>query len=156
MEPSTPRTLHISAMGVNTPLSKLGKKKSTDQVELPSKATRPGWYDQSATPGEPGIATIVGYISKSKVGDGVFAKMAKLKKGSTLSIERKDGSTAVFRVDKIKSYAVGKFNSKEVYGDTKRAEVRLITCGGTMHKKDKPGNVVVFGHLIEARDADAH
>lgn len=148
LEASDPKSIKIPAMKVSASLEELGKKQSK-YVALPQKPSEPGWYKQSATPGELGIATVIGYIRKSADVPGVFVHLAKLDKGDHITITRDDGSTAVFTVDKIKSYSQKGFDSDEVYGQAKpRAELRLITCGGKLHADDPKGNVVVFAHLI--------
>jgi len=154
MAKSEPRTLRIATMKVQAPIQRLGLVKGSDLVELPPQAARPGWFTKSATPGEVGIATILGYISKTRPGDGVFAHLAQLKAGQTIAVDRADGTTAVFQVDKIKSYPEGKFPGDEVFGSTKRSELRVITCGGTLKPQDRrPVNVVIFAHLIDDEDA---
>ena len=148
LEASDPKSIKIPTMKVNASLEGLGKKQSK-YVALPKKPDTPGWYKQSATPGELGIATVIGYIRKSADVPGVFVHLAKLEKGDHITITRDDGSRAVFAVDKIKSYSLKGFDSDEVYGQPKpRAELRLITCGGKLKPKDPKGNVVVFAHLI--------
>lgn len=146
---SKPKSIKIPSMKVDTSLDPLGKKQSK-YVVLPKKPGEPGWYEQSATPGELGISTVIGYIRKSADVPGVFVHLKKLDKGDHITISRADGTDAVFTVDKVKSYTEKDFDSDEVYGQSKpRAELRLITCGGTLNPKDPPGNVVVFAHLIE-------
>ena len=148
MASSTPEELSIPAMKVDSHLQVLDKNGSK-YVELPKKPSRPGWYKKSATPGELGIATVIGYIRQSKTKPGVFVHLAKLNKGDHINISRKDKKTAVFQVDKVKSYTQKKFSTDEVYGQTeKRAELRIITCGGTLKAGDPPSNVVVFAHLV--------
>lgn len=150
MKSSTPEVLSIPAMKVRSHLAVLGQKDSK-YVALPKKPSQPGWYTKSVTPGELGIATIVGYIRRSATVPGVFVHLDDLHKGDRFGISRKDKSTAVFEVDKIKSYTMKNFSTKEVYTQTeKRAEVRLITCGGTLKPGDPKGNVVVFAHLVRA------
>lgn len=147
---SKPKSIKIPSMKVDTSLDPLDKKKSK-YVTLPKKPSEPGWYEQSATPGELGIATVIGYIRKSAEVPGVFVHLKKLDKGDHITIARADGSKAVFAVDRVKSYTEKDFDSDAVYGQSKpRAELRLITCGGTLKPKDPPGNVVVFAHLIES------
>lgn len=147
---SKPKSVKIPTMKVDTSLDSLGKKKSK-YVSLPKKPAKPGWYAQSATPGELGISTMIGYIRKSEKVPGVFQHLKKLDKGDHITVTREDGSDAVFAVDKIKSYTEKNFDSDEVYGQSKpKAELRLITCGGTLKPNDPPGNVVVFAHLIKS------
>jgi sortase (surface protein transpeptidase) len=152
MKSSAPEVLSIPAMKVRSHLEVLGQKNSK-YVDLPTKPSQPGWYKKSVTPGQIGIATIIGYIRRSPKVPGVFVHLNKLHKGDRMSISRKDKSTAVFAVDRVKAYSEKNFSSQEVYGQTKpRAEVRIITCGGTLRAGDPKGNVVVFAHLVDVAD----
>jgi hypothetical protein len=75
-----------------------------------------------------------------------------LRKGSTIEIGRRDGSTAVFTVDAVEVYAARNFPDDKVYGAAPRPELRVITCGGGYSKSTGyQGNVVVFAHLTASR-----
>ena len=65
-------------------------------------------------------------------------------------VDRSDGTTATFRVDRVEEHAKDDFPTDEVYGDIDHAGLRLITCGGTFDEDtgDYTDNVVVFASLI--------
>jgi sortase (surface protein transpeptidase) len=149
MGSSRPATIAVPAIKVDARLQVLGQKKD-NLVELPKKPRKPGWYKKSATPGELGIATVVGYIRKSADEPGVFNRLGKLDKGDRIEITRANDSVAIFKVDKIKFYPVEKFSTEEVYGLSEpRAELRVITSGGSLEPGDPRGNAVVFAHLVD-------
>lgn len=55
-------------------------------------------------------------------------------------------------IDRVAAYAKAAFPTHQVYGDTtNRAELRLITCGGS-YDEDAGylGNVVAFAHLVRS------
>ncbi|KRF25709.1 class F sortase [Phycicoccus sp. Soil803] len=149
MEPSSPVALRIPSIGVNTKgivdltLDKKGK------LQAPTDFAKAGWYAGGPTPGEFGPAVIGAHVD-SKSGPAVFYRLGSLQKGATVSVLRKDGSTARFVVDRVARYSKADFPTSTVYGDTRgRAELRLITCGGafdqsTGHYVD---NIVAFAHL---------
>ncbi|MFD9359700.1 hypothetical protein [Streptomyces sp. NPDC060031] len=60
-----------------------------------------------------------------------------------------DGSTAVPAVDDVQTFKQDAFPTDKVYGDTHgKAELRLITCGGSLTPdRHWDANVVVFAHL---------
>lgn len=62
---------------------------------------------------------------------------------------RGDGRKASFVVDSAETFDKDNFPSERVYGDTPRAQVRLITCAGDYDRqvKDYTANLVVFAHL---------
>ncbi|WP_308812143.1 class F sortase [Streptomyces sp. A244] len=110
-----------------------------------------GWYRHGASPGEQGTAVAVGHLDTDS-GPAVFAGLTELKRGRIVKARRADGRTAVYTVDKIKSYEKADFPSQEVYGARGRPELRLITCGGSYdRRKGYSGNVVVFAHLTGIR-----
>ena len=147
MEASEPAALEVPSLEVDSPLLRLGQQDGKDLVELPNPVTKPGWFEKSATPGEPGVATIVGYIERGPEEPGAFVQLAKLKEGHEIHVSRDNGSTATFTVDKIEYYAEGEMPAEEVYTPSDRPELRIITCGGALHEDDPPGNAVVFAHL---------
>jgi hypothetical protein len=83
----------------------------------------------------------------------VFYGLGALKRGAEVDVDRADGVTAVFTVDAVQAYDARAFPSDKVYGDTARAELRVITCGAGFDKRHHEylGNVVVFAHLTAAR-----
>jgi hypothetical protein len=77
--------------------------------------------------------------------DGVSALLP----GDTVEVDRADGSTAVFLVDRVEEHDKDAFPSDAVYGDLDHAGLRLITCGGAFDREtgDYVDNVIVFAHL---------
>ncbi|HLQ81934.1 MAG TPA: sortase [Bacillota bacterium] len=144
---SEPESITIPAIGVGTDLVALPKEKGKDTIQLPKDPRQPGWFEESATPGELGITTIIGYIAKSNKEPGVFSKIAKLEEGDTITVTRADGRAVEFTVDSIDFYPEGEFPADEVYEDPDRPALRLITSGGTIHPDDPPGNLVVSARM---------
>lgn len=69
-----------------------------------------------------------------------------------MKVTRADKRTAVFTVDKVKTYTKDEFPDDKVYGATGRPELRLLTCGGRFDKKNGySANVVVFAHLTSLK-----
>ena len=148
LPPSDPVGLDIPAIGVRSKdFVALGLNKD-GSIEVPIRFEQPGWYKLGPTPGEFGPAVISGHVD-SKKGPAVFYRLGELKPGAKLKVTRKDGSVANFAIDRVARYPKDDFPTDLVYGPTKRAEIRLVTCGGafdeaTGHYVD---NVVAFGHL---------
>jgi hypothetical protein len=61
-----------------------------------------------------------------------------------------DGNTARFTVDRVVSYPKAHFPTLAVYGATPRAELRLITCGGSFDRNSGHylNNTVAYAHLL--------
>jgi LPXTG-site transpeptidase (sortase) family protein len=148
---SVPIHLRIPAIGVDAPLMQLGLKgDGTLQVPPYSKSAPPGWYRGSPTPGQTGPAVILGHVDTFEAGPVVFYRLARLKPGDLISIDRRDGRTATFRVQRVENVPKNRFPTLEVYGDTPRPELRLLTCGGDWNSErhDYADNTVVFAALV--------
>jgi hypothetical protein len=66
-------------------------------------------------------------------------------------VTRADHSVAVFQVDKLAEVKKATFPTLAVYGNTNRAEIRLITCGGFNQTTGEwTENTVVYGHLVSS------
>jgi sortase (surface protein transpeptidase) len=91
----------------------------------------------------------------TKVGPSVFYKLGNIRPGDQVSVTRSDNTVAVFTVDSITQYPKADFPTLKVYGNTDRAELRLITCGGVFNSAighyDK--NTVVYASLTSSHPA---
>ena len=149
---SVPDRIRIPAIEVDAPLMGLSLTAS-GSLDVPP-AERPdlaGWYEEGTTPGERGTAIVAGHVD-NKDGPAVFYSLGALRKGSTIEVDRRDGSVAVFTVDAVEVYQAENFPDRKVYGAADRPELRVITCGGGYSRTTGyRGNVVVFAHLTGSR-----
>lgn len=113
-----------------------------------------GWYENSPTPGQLGPSVMLGHVDAYN-GRAVFYRLGEMKSGDQVSVTRSDNTVAVFTVDTVASYPKSNFPQLQVYGNTNRAELRLITCGGTFDKSSGHylNNIVVYAHLTSERPA---
>ncbi|MFF4409319.1 class F sortase [Streptoverticillium reticulum] len=146
-----PRVLAIRAMGVRAPVEERGL---TPQGAVePPPYNRPGsvaWYRGGPQPGTLGAAVLVGHVDTAH-GRAVFAGLGGVPRGETITVERADGSTAEFTVEDVAVYTKDRFDAAKVYGphEKGRAELHLITCGGTFDRvrQTYSANVVVSAYL---------
>jgi sortase (surface protein transpeptidase) len=145
-----PDRLRIPDIGVNTRLMNLGLT-ADRELEVPpySKAQVAGWYDRSPVPGEVGPAILAGHVD-TRTGPAVFYRLRELRAGDRIAIDRTDGRTASFEVDRVDLVTKSTFPTRRVYGATADPELRLITCGGTFDETTGHylSNVVVYAHLV--------
>jgi LPXTG-site transpeptidase (sortase) family protein len=144
-----PTRLLIPKIKVNAPFTELSTDDTGRLQPPPANDTNlVGWYAEGVSPGEKGAAIIAGHVDTT-TSAAVFAGLADLKKGDKFSVQRSDGRTASFVVDKTETFAKNAFPDDEVYADTPDAQVRLITCAGNYDRsvKDYTDNLVVFAHL---------
>ncbi|MFD4599541.1 class F sortase [Streptomyces sp. NPDC058464] len=145
---SVPVRLRIPAIGVDTPLLRLGlAADGTVQVPPITAHDRAGWYRHSPTPGQTGPSVILGHVTVGAYGDGVFRRLAELRRGEQVVVRLENRRSAVFTVDEVRTVAKAAFPTQDVYGDVDRPELRLITCGGPRGGDGYLDNVIVFATL---------
>ncbi|WP_349816445.1 class F sortase [Streptomyces sp. MRC013] len=148
--PSPAERIAVPAITIEAPVMRLGLDRAgrlnSPPVDRPKLA---GWYEGGAAPGEKGTAIVVGHRD-TRTGPAVFLNLDSLKPGNTVRVTREDGITAVFTVDRVRTYDKADFPDREVYGPANRPELRLLTCGGAFHPREGyAANVVVFAHLTD-------
>ncbi|MFE9902499.1 class F sortase [Streptomyces achromogenes] len=149
---SRPTSFRVPSLGIDAPVVPLrldaDRELQTPPVDRPRLV---GWYEGGPTPGETGTAITVGHRD-TRSGPAVFAGLAQVKPGKTVEVQRADGRTAVYSVDRVKVFDKAGFPDREVYGTTGRPELRIITCGGLFSRRTGyTSNVVVFAHLTAAK-----
>ncbi|WP_026208759.1 class F sortase [Catelliglobosispora koreensis] len=148
---SEPVKVEIPAIQVRADVMSVGTT-PTAELEVPDVIKQPmlaGWYRLGPTPGEAGSSVIVGHVDSESTGPAVFFNLGKLVPGDVISVLRKDGLLAVFKVNEVKLFPKTQFPHDRVYGEADTAQLRLITCGGELDKKNRNylSNVVVFASL---------
>lgn len=151
LAPSQPTAIRIPAINVSSPLLTVGLNPD-GSMEVPrgSNWDKAAWYKYSPTPGELGPSVIIGHIDSAARGPSVFYDLDKLQPGDKVAVTREDGTVAIFVIDRVRMFPKNDFPTKLVYGDTNRAELRLITCGGSFNDaiNSYRSNIVAFGHFI--------
>ncbi|MFB7089747.1 class F sortase [Streptomyces sp. NPDC056296] len=147
---SVPVGLRIPAIGVDTPVMRLGLA-SDGTVEVPplTDDDRAGWYRHSPTPGQVGPSVILGHVTVGTHGDGVFRRLARLHRGDRIEARLENGTAAEFTVTSVRTVAKADFPTDDVYGDVDRPELRLITCGGPRVGEEYRDNVIAFAELSD-------
>lgn len=151
---SVPVGLRIPAIGVDTPVMRLGLA-ADGTVEVPpvTEDDVAGWYRHSPTPGRTGPSVLLGHVTVGSHGDGVFRRLARLHRGDRVEARLANGTVAGFAVTEVRTVAKADFPTDDVYGDVDRPELRLITCGGPRSGEEYRDNVIVFAELIATATA---
>ncbi|PJN41025.1 class F sortase [Streptomyces sp. CB02959] len=148
-----PLRVAVPSLRIDAPLTRLGLA-ADGSLAPPPEGDRnlAGWYAEGTPPGATGTALIAGHVD-TRAGPAVFYRLGALKRGHTVRILRADGRTAVFTVDAVEVYDGRHFPDEKVYGEARRPELRLITCGGGFNRSRQEylGNVVVFAHLTSSQ-----
>jgi hypothetical protein len=125
---AVPLRLRIPSQAISTPLQRLGLA-ADGTIAAPTRWQVAGWYDQGPRPGQKGPAVIVGHVD-SRSGPAVFFRLAALKRGDAVFVDREDGSTVRFRVSGQRQVPKARFPAKAVYSPSLLSSLLLITCGG--------------------------
>ena len=155
MDASAPVSLGIPDIGLTTNLLTLGQEANGETEVPPVEVGSPaGWYKFSPTPGSLGPSVILGHVNTTTTPDGVFFRLRDMTPGQQFSVTRADGQVAVFAVDHSEIFKKNAFPTLAVYGNTERAEIRLITCDGYDPATGEfTENMVVYGHLVSSHAA---
>ncbi|WP_055534489.1 class F sortase [Streptomyces graminilatus] len=148
---SAPVRLRIPALGVDTPVMRLGlSTDGTVQVPPITDHDQAGWYEHSPTPGQTGPSVILGHVTVGAYGDGVFRDLARLRRGERIVARLENGTETEFTVTSMRTVAKAEFPTDDVYGNVDRPELRLITCGGPRDGSGYLDNVIAFATLTSS------
>ena len=149
---SKPVHIHIPVLGVSSTVMELGLQ-ADGSMEVPPGAYPAGWYTHSPTPGELGPSILAAHVDWNGE-PGVFVDIRELQSGDEVIVTRQDGSTAIFRVDRVDQYPKHGFPTEAVYGDIGHAGLRLVTCGGDFDgdAHSYVDNIVVYASLVRSSE----
>ena len=152
MDASAPVTVSVASIDLTAELMQTGiRDDGTLEVPPGHEGAPASWYTGSPTPGERGASVLLGQVNSLVDDSGVFYDLQRMQEGDRITVEREDGSTAIFEVYKIESFDKDEFPTRAVYYPVPDAELRLITCQtGDDPNVAYPNNLVVFAKLVEA------
>ncbi|MFF1305390.1 class F sortase [Streptomyces sp. NPDC058307] len=146
-----PQRLDIPDLGVQAPVVARGL--DARGAPDPPPFDQPGvvgWYAAGAQPGAAGTALMVGHVDTG-TRPAVFQRISTLEPGETVRVIRDDGRVAEFTVEDVRVLSREDFDAHQAYGPREpgRAELRLITCGGTFDRASRryTANVIVSAYL---------
>jgi sortase (surface protein transpeptidase) len=146
-----PQRIDIPDLGVQAPVVGRGLD-AQGAIDPPpfDQSGVVGWYAAGVRPGADGTALMVGHVD-TETRPAVFYKLSTLRPGETIRVIRDDSKVAEFTVDDVRVLARDHFDAQQAYGTRQsgRAELRLITCGGTFDRANRSytANVVVSAYL---------
>ncbi|WP_097970769.1 class F sortase [Streptomyces sp. gb14] len=159
LDGAAPERVEVPSVGIEAPVVARGL--DPDGAIDPPPYGMPetaGWYGDGTQPGAKGTALFVGHVD-TDTEPAVFYGLSAVKPGARIEVTRTDGSVAEFTVDDVELVTRERFDAQKAYGPREdgRAELRLITCGGTYDHKTRSytANVVVSAYLTGAQSAAA-
>lgn len=146
-----PQRVDIPAMGVRAPVVARGL--DADGALDPPPFAQPGtvgWYAAGVRPGAAGTALFVGHVD-TETAPAVFYRLSAVRPGQAVRVVGDDGTVTEFTVDDVEVLPRDHFDARQAYGPREpgRAELRLVTCGGTFDRTRRAytANVVVSAYL---------
>lgn len=145
-----PTRVQVPSLGIDSSLEHLHTA-ADGELKAPRAWQRAGWFAEGTRPGATGPAVIAGHVD-SPDGPAVFARLSEVTPGDLVIVQRRDGTTARFRVDRTRLVPKDGFPTAAVYGPTPDAQLRLITCDGpyVATSGGYQDNLVVFASEVGA------
>ncbi len=142
-----PTAVRIPTIDVDASTTPLGIR-DDGKIEVPEDFQQTGWWKDGPEPGEIGPAVILGHVD-SRDGPAVFYELNTLSVGDPIHIDRADGSTVTYVVDRVEQHPKTSFPTEAVYGSTDQSVLRLVTCGGSFDSEARSyrDNIIVFASL---------
>jgi hypothetical protein len=151
-----PTRIRIPAISAESSLTKTVGVDAANVIQVPDVAhpEQAAWYRYSVVPGQLGPAVIVGHINGGGH-QGVFAHLAEVKPGDTAEVTLSNHKVLTFTVQATALPAKTAFPTQAVYGDTRTAALRLLSCGGRLDRAHHRylDQVIVFADLTAVRDS---
>ncbi|MFJ5291744.1 class F sortase [Streptomyces sp. NPDC088348] len=146
-----PRRVQIPSVGINAPIVPRGLDAHGAVDPPPFEAPdEVGWFGGGVRPGAVGAALLVGHVD-TNTRKAVFYGLSAVRPGEKVRVTGSDGSVSEYTIDDVQVFQRSHFNAKKVYGERVhgRAELRLITCGGSFDRTTRAysANVVVSAYL---------
>ncbi|WP_250286452.1 class F sortase [Streptomyces atroolivaceus] len=156
LDGAVPQRVEIPSIGIEAAVVRRGLDEE-GAIEPPPFRTpgAVGWYAEGTEPGTEGAALFVGHVD-TEAEPAVFYALSTARPGEKVRVSRSDGRTAEFTIDDVQVLTRERFDAQKAYGPREdgRAELRLITCGGTYDRKSRAytANVVVSAYLTAEKD----
>lgn len=144
-----PTQLIIPKIKVNSPIVAMGLTEE-GKMAVPDNYTEVGWYKFGGHPGEKGSAVMGAHLDDGKNIPGVFKRLKYLNIGDDIYVATSENNILKYKVIDKKVYAHNAKETSEVFAQSDKARLNLITCHGTyMPKLDTyDQRIVIFAELV--------
>ncbi len=124
-----PTHLSIPSISVEAKVQLVGLTPS-GSMGIPTNFTDVGWYKYGIVPGEVGSAVIDGHVDNALGLKGVFKYLKNVKIGEEVVVTDVKGNEHTFIVREVDSYRYDDAPTEDIFHESDRRLLRLITCGG--------------------------
>ena len=154
-EESYPQKINIPKLGVASKVEAVGL--GTDgEMAMPENPETVAWYKLGNKLGEKGNVVIAGHLD-SKTGPAIFYRLPELGIGEEIIVADQNNKEFHFVVVKKETYDEDKFPVGEVFGESDKPRLNLITCRGRFDRTTKryTKRIVVYTELKERKTSSA-
>ncbi|HEV2821106.1 MAG TPA: class F sortase [Solirubrobacteraceae bacterium] len=146
--PARPRRVAIPFLGVDAPVTRLGRAPD-GRLETPVQPTHVGWWAGGPPPGGAGAAVLAAHVD-SHDGPAVFTGLHALRPGHEIHVIDARGTRIRFAVRRLERHAKTAFPTQRVYGAAQGAQLRMVTCAGRFDpvRRHYADNLVVFAERL--------
>ncbi len=140
-----PVRLRIPRLGVDASITPVGV--SGGELDVPDDPGILGWWQGGARPDQgTGSVVINGHVDSYRRGPGAFFRLRTLHPGDAVEVAGDGGWVLHYVVTGRRQYAKSDLPAAEVFGQTPRPRLVLLTCGGRFdpHLRHYTDNVVVY------------
>ena len=124
-----PRQFDIPKINVSAPIMPVGVDEN-GKMQLPENINEVGWYSLGFKPGELGNAVISGHLDSATGAGAIFFHLHELEQGDNLYVTDEIGNQYNFVVTRKEIYEYDKVPLEEVFGESSKKQLNLITCTG--------------------------
>ena len=150
VSPAWPTRLSMPSIGISAPIIAMGLT-NDGKMAVPDNFTEIGWYQLGTIPGNQGSAVLGAHVDNGGRISGVFKNLKDLKIGDVVTITDSNGQQLQFKVVDRKIYDYRHQDTAEIFGDTGKKRLNLITCHGTFMPSENTYDqrLIVFTELMQ-------
>lgn len=147
---SNPQTLNIQKIKVSAAVESVGQD-SERRMDVPKDADNVAWYNLGVRPGERGNAVLAGHFDRVDGSPAVFYNLNSLNIGDEIEVVDASNNRFKYKVTDKKTYPTERFPLQEVFGETDRYRLNLITCEGTFNQSAQSYShrTVIYSELVD-------
>jgi hypothetical protein len=126
----TPVRVRLTAVGIDAPVDSVGIDTAQNELGVPSRIARTGWWRDGAAPGAgSGVILIAGHVDSARLGPGAFVSLHRAKAGDRVQVATANGRTFTYRVVSVRNYPKPALPTS-IYSVQGAPRLVLVTCGG--------------------------
>ena len=130
-----PAQIEVPSIGVKAKIEATGIL-DNGEMGVPEDVDQVGWFEPGFKAGAKGHAVLAGHVD-SLTGPAVFYELKDVKVGETVVLTDADGREMVFEVKNLKSYETDSAPIEEIFGNSDKRMINLITCTGDFQPRHR-------------------